>query len=91
MTHYKTFAPADYSYINDLYLEYKKNPDSDEAFIVLDEALGYLAYAIAPEYPTREDDHGNASNIYFLLRDMAMSSTYDDFLSAVLKAIDEEF
>ena len=91
MTQFNNFVPADYNYINDLYFAYKKNPASEEAGFALNEALGYLAYAIAPEYPTREDDYGNASDIYLLLHDLTMSSAYDNFLEAALKAIDEEF
>ena len=91
MTQFKNFVPADYSYINDLYFAYKKDPTSEEDIFALNDALGFFAYEISPEYPTREDDYGNASDIYFLLRDLVMSSAYDNFLEAALKAIDEEF
>ncbi len=77
--------------INHLYLSYKNNPASAEAFEAFNEALGNLAYQIAPEYPTRFDALGNLTDIYCLMLDYAKSSVSADYLADVIKLVDKEF
>ena len=80
MTYYSIFNPNNYFYINSQVLFSRENPDSFEAMEVLKESLGIMAYDISQEYPTKEDVYGNASDIYFLLFELALTCS-GDFLT----------
>ncbi len=87
----RTFNANDYSYINELYLNYRRDTSCEEAKEALKDAMADYAFALAQCFPGREDTLGNLGEIYIIIDEFATAELSSNFVADVYDIVNKRF